>query len=81
MNDTGTTIKTQINYKYVVTSVFRRFGNDNFEQWAWETIVWDMTKEKYPDIVEQLTENDANEVIIDHSNLFEKYRGLIAKEG
>ena len=35
-----------------------------------------MTLEKYPDIVERLTENDANEVVKDHARLYEKYKDI-----
>ena len=76
MDIAETTIKTRINCKYTVTSIFRLFSNDYFEQWAWETIAWDMTLEKCPDIVERLTENDANEVVKDHARLYEKYKDI-----
>lgn len=37
--DTG--IHTRINSTKRISSIYRRYSNPHFEQWAWETFLWE----------------------------------------
>jgi len=40
----STSIHTRINSTKRISSIFRKYSNPHFEQWAWETFLWDEDK-------------------------------------
>ena len=63
-----TTIHTRINSKLRISSIYRKYGNEYFEQWAWETYLWECNeaKKEYDSV------NGINQVIEMHAIIFNK---------
>lgn len=67
-----TTIHTRVNERYRISSVWRVFGNANFEQWAWETFVFERLQGKEEMYYEPDSCLSINEVMKIHKILYDK---------
>lgn len=65
----ATCIHTKINSEVRVSSIYRRYGNSNFESWGWETFTWknDRIESEHPSLT------DVEEVLNLHITLFNEY--------
>jgi hypothetical protein len=65
-----TGIHTQINEKYRISSCYRKFANEHFEIWAWETFLWkgDRIEEQYD------TLSSADETVDLHTEILNDIR-------
>lgn len=65
-----TTIVTRINETHRISSVYRRFANEHFEQSAWETILWN--QDKYVEEFE--TFYSADSVVNLHQEIIQRFK-------
>ncbi|WP_163579083.1 hypothetical protein [Gracilibacillus saliphilus] len=63
-----TSIHTNINKDYRISTIYRKYENMNFTSWAWETLVW-----KGETIVEMESSDSLDEVMETHKTFYEKY--------
>ena len=63
-----TIIHTRINSKLRISSIYRKYGNEHFEQWAWATNLWECNEvnKEYESV------NGINQVIEMHAIIFNK---------
>jgi hypothetical protein len=72
-----TSIHTQVTDTIRISSVWRRYGNQYFDTWDWETYVWDGDKVIFEADVTKFDQT----VILFHGLLFEKYSKECEVEG
>jgi hypothetical protein len=66
----NTSIHTRINKNLRISSVYRMFSNAHFEEWGWETFLWDgdRIKEEYHIL------NSADNVVELHAEIYEAHK-------
>lgn len=67
-----TTIHTSVNSQYRISSIWREYSNDYFDDWAWETFVW--KREGASEVIDYQpdTYTDVQSVFQLHKDLYNK---------
>jgi hypothetical protein len=67
-----TTIHTRVNSQYRISSLWREYGNFDFNEWAWETFVWKRDGENETIDYQPDTYTDIQSVLELHKILYDK---------
>ncbi|GGJ48885.1 hypothetical protein [Virgibacillus salexigens] len=63
-----TSVHTDLGNNKRISTIYRKYENENFTSWRWETIAWDGDK-----IIDMDETGNINQVLEKHIEFFEKY--------